>query len=62
MTVAKDHIRLTEKKMIRWSKPDMKRIKDLAKLKSITVTNLIRMIVADYLNEQSRIEKMLKDN
>lgn len=53
MPVAKNHIRLTEPKLIRWSKQDMALLKKLAKAKKLTVTSLVRMAVGEYLTKES---------
>ncbi len=50
MPVAKNHVPLTEVKLIRFNKEDMKLLKKIAKNKRLSVAGLIRMAVFDYLD------------
>lgn len=54
MPVAKNHIPLTEIKMVRFNKKDMQLLKKVAKNKRISVAALIRMAVFDYLGKQDQ--------
>lgn len=53
MAVAKNHVPLTEVKLIRFNKKDMQLLKKVAKNKRLSVAGLVRMAVFDYLGRES---------
>jgi len=53
MPVAKNHIPLTEIKMVRFNKKDMQLLKKAAKNKRLSVAGLIRMAVFEYLKKET---------
>lgn len=53
MPVAKNHVPLTEVKLVRFNKKDMQLLKKAAKSKRISVAAFIRMTVFDYLEKEA---------
>jgi len=45
----KDHIRLTESALVRFTEKDMQRVRETARKKRISIATFIRSIVMEYL-------------
>lgn len=54
MTVGKDHVPLTEVKLVRFNKKDMDLLEKAAKSKRLSIASLIRMAVFDYLGRETQ--------
>lgn len=56
MTVGKDHVPLTEVKLVRFNRKDMDLLKKAARSKRLSIAGLIRMAVFDYLDRETQAD------
>lgn len=53
MPYPKDHVRLTESALVRFTKEDMQSVRESAKKKRISIATLIRSIVMEHLEREA---------
>ena len=58
MPYPKNHIRLTESALVRFTKEDMKYLHQTAKKKRISIASFIRSVVMEYLEENKQILRL----
>jgi len=57
MVLAKNHVPLTESKLVKFTKQDMQILRRVARKKRLTVSHLIRTLIFSALEAEGELEK-----